>query len=299
MPAGELFNSFDDDEFDSGPEVQQQQVAAPAPGIVISVDDDEPQPEYEEIDEEMSEGQRRISLAGYYMQLAKGGVFKDGTEEAALVDAELKQFARERMDLLLNLGNYKPKVEMPFTDGQIEVLKALADRYSQKQLAPQQPQQPQVRPLAPPTAPAAPQATRPTVPQVKPLTPPANAGKPSQAAQKPRAKKPTAAPVAKPRPPKVDRVDIEQYPLGEVFEENGKQYKVVEHPDTGKRMKVHVTAGQVRNPRQVPMPSIHEMDHVTARDAERNLNSNPALKHQSIVTAAAMSAAGVNEIGGK
>lgn len=289
MPAGGIFNSFDEDEFSSTPEEEQAQQASP--GIVISSDEDPIDEQFEEVDEHMSEAERRISLAGYYKQLAKGGVFNDGSEEAAVVDAELKQFARERMDLLLNLGNYKPKVEMPFTDAQVEVLRALADRYAQKQSTPSG--QPQVRPLQPPAAPAAPQQVRPTVPQVKPLTPPPNAQRASQAASRPaRAKKP----VAKPKAPKVD---IETFPLGEVFEENGKKYKVVEHPDNGKRMKIHVTARQVGQARSVPMPTPQQMEHVSEQMAQRDLNSNAALKNDRLALGAAMAVAGVNEIGGK
>lgn len=267
---------------------------AQPPGIVISDDDDVLSEADEQLDEEMSEAERRINLAGYYKQLARGGVFKDGSEEAAIVDGELKEFARERMSILLNLGTHKPKVELPFTADQVEMLKALADRYAQKQASPSQPT---VRPLASPSAPAAPVATRPAIPQVKPLAPPANARKPAQAVQKPVAKKPAqqAVPKGKPRAGR----DYDDISDGEVFTERGKQYRFVPHPDSsiGGRLKVHVTPGPVRNPQAIAMPI--DMAQESHRSAENNINANPALKNQRIVTAVAMTAAGVNEIGGK
>ncbi len=116
MSGGGLFNSFEDEELDSSETTDE-----PTGDVLDELDDEqvEAQQADEQLDEDMSEAESRINLAGYYKQLAKGGIFDDASVEAGVVDAEVRSFARERMKTLLNLSSEKPKVEI-FTEAQID-----------------------------------------------------------------------------------------------------------------------------------------------------------------------------------
>jgi hypothetical protein len=299
MAGGSLFNSVDDDaaafddEFDTKP-VPADEAADEADAIVDEATEQSEETQDEQLDDEMSEAERRIALAGYYKILAKGGVFKDGSEEAAIVDQELREFARDRMSTLLGLPSTKPKVEQSWpanvvaNEEQANALLQIADRFIERQNAPSSPV---VKPLAAPAQPAAPVVKKPQGPVVKPLAPPPNATPrkaPAKPAAKPVAKKPAAPKAKKAAEPKLDYDNI---PDGEVFEEKGKKYKFVRNPDTGDRIKLHVTGQQqVRSPHALPMPMTRaDIEAVSEAHALRSINSNPALKDQRLIAAAALS----------
>jgi|SRR6185312_9582088 len=252
MPGGKLYNSIDS-ELDDDVEAQ---TAAPD-----DLDDFD-----EEIDEEMSEAEQRINLAGYYRILAKGGIFKDGSEAARIVDAEVRAFARERMALLLNLSSApKAKVDLPFTEDQINVLQWLADRYVEKARASQN-----VAPLAPPTQPVAPQVTKPAAPAITPLVPPQNA---QRAPAKPQAQRQ--------RKPK-EKVNYDLIADGVVFQEDGKHWKFVTNPETGQRLKMGVNlkkqVGAGSAAHRLPMPSNDQMDRISHQQAQHQVTNLPVIE---------------------
>lgn len=298
MAGGSLYNSTDEDNFDDEFDTQPEAEAAEEESDEIDEVAAEATAEDEQLDEEMSEAERRIQLAGYYKQLARGGVFNDGSEEAAIVDQELKDFARERMSILLNLTSAKPKVELPFTEEQIQVLGAFADKVIQKR---GEPDAPMVKPLAPPAPVQQVAPKRPAGPVVKALAAPPGARPPQQPkapgaapVKRPVApKKPAPAAVAKPAPKgktkKRGSRDYTEIPDGEVFEEKGKHYKFVINPDTAERVKINVTK-QVMNPHRIPMPvGRAAIEAANEMAAHASLNNNPALKDQRLLAAAALS----------
>lgn len=254
MAGGRLFNSDDEDDL-----LQSNE----------SLEDDILEQE-EQLDEELAEAEHRFNLGSYYRQLAKGGIFKDGTEAAKIVDAEVRAFARERMAILLNLSTApKPKIEMPFSDRQIEVLQVLADRYDDKL---RQGSTPVVRPLLPPPHPQALQSARPTTPVITPLTSPANA----QRAPIKARKKPTDKPVT---------VNYDAIPDGEVFLENGKHYKLVTNPENGQRLKMKVNLEkQVTPPNRTPMPSASDMETLSAQQAQNQALRAPIVESDKTYT---------------
>lgn len=222
-------------------------------------------------DDEFSEAERRLSLARYYQQLTKGGLIDEDSEEARQVDAEVRQFARERMNVLIGIAAEKPAAapapELPFTERQVAVLQQWADHMIERAA------QPAIRPVAPP-APVKPQ---PTQPRIKPVAAPPVKKKSPRPAQVHGPKK-RAEQLIKPKKEESKGVDYSTIPTGEVFEENGKKYKFVESPSLDengnpKRVKMDVTA-QVRPPTAIPMPRREHMDHITAQHAADTVDAS-------------------------
>src|SRR5579872_2159456 len=112
----------------------------------------------EEADERVSEAEKRWQLGSYYRQLVGIDLFQDGSEEAAIITKEIRQFARTRMEELLGVRSSKPsdvipQVELPFTTDQIEVLRLLADRMINKPGLMPTPAPPIAAKVAPPPRP--------------------------------------------------------------------------------------------------------------------------------------------------
>jgi hypothetical protein len=115
----EFARSFD-------PVEEREQESSPdavAQAAVDSLDDDE-------IDEELSEAEKRLAKAAYYKAIVRGGVIEDdGTSQATEVNSEAKVWARQMMGKLLGLASSLPvpvKVESQFTDNEVKALKKMA-----------------------------------------------------------------------------------------------------------------------------------------------------------------------------
>lgn len=90
-----------------------------------------------ELDERFKDAEKRITIASYYKQLVKGGIFNDGTEEAAIIDAEIREFAHKRMTALLGMDeNTESNQALGFTDIEISTLKQIANRAIERQTQP-------------------------------------------------------------------------------------------------------------------------------------------------------------------
>lgn len=285
--SGSLFNSFDDEELDDGSETAEQDSV------------EELFEEAEELDEEMVEAEKRISLAGYYQRLARGGIFKDGSDEARIVDAEVRTFARERMSVLLGLPSApKPQVELPFSDDQLDALRQWADRIIEKQRNAGQPQM--VSPK-PPQLPAAAASQRVSQPVITPVQAPPQMAKPSRGAMDMQArKKPAQRPAQRPAPQPRKRQqkikgDYSNIPDLQPFEVEGVTYKWVTNPDNGERVMLKVnTQRQVgqdggHHPGRIPNLSPQALAAISADKAVETLETTPAAKSQTIQTAAALS----------
>lgn len=281
-----LFNSFDDEELDGGAQAEDQQ------DPVDELFDAE-----EELDEEMVEAEKRITLAGYYQRLARGGIFKDGSDEARIVDTEVRQFARERMSVLLGLPSApksapKPQAELPFSEEQLDALRQWADRIIERQ---HNGGQPQMSSPKPPQLPAAAPQQRTTQPVITPVAPPPTMAKPRKGALDVQARRKTPQPQQRKRNQKQD---IDQayanVPDLQPFEVDGVTYKWVRNPDTNERVRLKVnTAKQVgatgQHPGRLPTLSEHAAAAMSASKAAEDLETTPAAKNQTIQAAAALS----------
>jgi len=106
-----------------------------------------------EVDERFSEAEKKITLAKYYQQLAKGGIFNDKSIEAATVDREVRAFAQERMESLLGMNKPHPQVQMnlPFSNEELSLLKQLIQKLKEKQSV-SKPADPTITPLSSPNS---------------------------------------------------------------------------------------------------------------------------------------------------
>lgn len=254
---------FDESAYDVGEESDDTEAAA-AEQIVSELDE-------QDIDEELREAEKKLTKAAYYKALVTAGVVEDdGTEAAAEVNAEASLWARQQMAKLL--GREKPaqapapvKVELPFTDKQIQALKSLADRALQ--IAGERVAEPVVKPVAAPPTPAVRTVATKPKPAPKPV-----ASKPQQ--KKPAAKPQGKKPVPGKKPAKPQEMDYDSIPSGEVFTDtDGAQYKFVDNRNfdpsiegSKPRVKIKVT-NQVRDVQAIPMPSKGAMEAITANQA--------------------------------
>ena len=254
----DLFNQ--DGEYDETPDdapLEQSPVA--------QMDDDEIDEVLEEVDERFSEAEKRITLAGYYSQLARGGIFKDHSKEAAIVDREVKAFAQGRMEILLGMKADLPEVEAPpplFTEEEVFVLRQFCQRLIDKQA--QKAPEPALQTIAPPK-PVAIAATRTMTPPAPPIMR-KPAAKPLQPQLKrPEPKKPEPKRVPKSKVPPKGTRDEASIPIGEMFEVGGKTFKFVETPD-GERRRIQVQK-RVEAPGKIPMPQGDQFTATTAAQA--------------------------------
>lgn len=99
----------------------------------VQLDDDD-------IEDQLSEAEKRLAKAVYYKAIIKGGVVEDnGTEQAQEVNDEAKAWARSRMAVLLGVrAEAKPAVEL-FTDDEVAALKKLASKVMGLASAPPEP----------------------------------------------------------------------------------------------------------------------------------------------------------------
>lgn len=197
-------------------------LVASVTGTEEEADEFEPAPVFSE--DESDELDRRITLAKYYTEAIKTGIFEDNTPTARIVNREVAEFVRSRLRSLLGMDTPVPqqviqvqKVELPFTDDQIKALGLLADSVLKKQ----KPDEPKLAvqkatPVEPPPIEVK-RKVPPVAPQAKAKTPPST---------------PTiAAPVqpAKQAPPKAKtklkaKVDPDTIEDGVEFTENGQTF---------------------------------------------------------------------------
>ena len=177
--------------------------------------------------DKISEAEKRIRVATYYMQLTKQSVFGDGSEEGAIIDEEIRQFARERMASLLNIDSDKPAPEAAFTDQEVVILKSVAAKVLSTSMG---------RDLGV------------AAPRMAKIAAPKLATPKQQIAPKGVTLKQSAA---QPHPKQSGEVT-----LNEVFQEDGKLFKFVESPSGGDPVKIQVKkksqVGQPGGPKKFP-----------------------------------------------
>lgn len=259
---------FDDSAFDVGDE------EAAADQIMSELDE-------QDIDEELREAEKKLTKAAYYKALVVSGVVEDdGTDAAAEVNAEASLWARQQMAKLLGRGEAKPepvKVELPFSDKEIQALKRLAGRALE--MAGERATEPVVKPVTAPPAPTVRTVAAKPKPQPKPTV-----AKPQP--QKPQQKRPVPgkAPAKKPQPKKPE-IDYDSIPSGQVFTDvDGVERKFVDNPNfnpdipgSKKRAKIGV-ANQVRDTAVVPMPTGAHMETISQIQSAESISKIEAIE---------------------
>ncbi len=140
----------------------------------------------------MDEVEKRLEIASYYRAALANPMFDNDTEAARTVQHEFSGFIRERLGVLLSIGEAK-KTESTFSDTQVEVLRLLGDltpnhvtalkMVASKLLGEGSPEAPVVRQASAP--PAVRQAPAPAAPRraPSPMSAPVPAQVPQQSVQ--------------------------------------------------------------------------------------------------------------------
>jgi hypothetical protein len=195
-------SSFNFELEDDEPQPQQPaRLVNPAPHRQVvtqqAVDDlfEEDSPA-DELDAQMSEVERRLEKAQYYRVLISQSLFEVDSDVGAEVEAEVREFVRNRMSVLVGASPERTAAES-FSTEEIRVLKEVASKLSKNaKLMPEAKEPPRVNPVknvAPPAVQSAP------APISRPVTKPAPvpARRPGP---KPKAPPPPVA-KAEPKPP--------------------------------------------------------------------------------------------------
>lgn len=277
-----LFDNFGSS-FDMGDDEEAQQASgdAAAQAVVDALDDDD-------IDDELSEAEKRLAKAAYYKAIVRGGVIEDdGTSQAAEVNAEARIWGRQQMAKLLGIA--KPEaVAAPaasqFTDNEVVALKKLAG-FALAKMG-ELPNDPVVKKVEAPKTP--------TVKKVAAQPQTDLRGKPAPAAPT----KPTPGPgktVAgkKGKPPKVKpgangAIDYGSIPSKTPFTDtDGNIYKFVDNPNydperkgSKPRTKLKVT-NQVRATGAFPTPNKQQMEALSQQQSIDTVNNGSSASASS------------------
>ena len=238
----------------------------------------------------MDEVEKRLEIASYYRTLLANPMFDNDTEAAHLVQHEISGFIRERLGVLLSIGEPSKKVEL-FSDLQMEVLRSLGEMTMShvtalKMIAgkvlgesPAPPEAPAHRPAPAPAKPAMRQAPAPArrapavAPAPQPVSTPAPAQPPAQPAPRGRGRPPGAK--NKPKDLTAMVQAVRKHPDGsteELWNEDGSPYMVPVQ-------RIQRPSGALPFPNETQMSQVTQIqagDH--AAKLERNPNVVAALK---------------------
>jgi hypothetical protein len=266
--------------FDTGAQETAEADAA-ASRLVEALNDDN-------IDEELSEAEKRIAKAMYYKAIVRGGVVEDdGTAQAAEVNDEAKVWARQQMAVLLGLVTAvapAPKADATFDEREVKALKLLASKLvamGEEEAKPE----PVVKKVSAPTTPVVKKVGAPPAPPQPKPTP--------KSPQKTNAK---PAPVSAKKSGQASKgVDEDRVADGEEFvDASGRTCRMVpnpilnpDHPSydpdvfnpespaynpkAKRRVKI-VVARQVKNNQARPMPSPQEMAGISMAQSVNAVN---------------------------
>lgn len=216
----------------------------------------------------LSEADERLEKAILYRTLLNDSLFEEGSSDDELVsqvEEEVRMFVRRRLEHLLGMSKPTPerqavqsKVELPFSEEQLEALKFLANRITQGSA--EKKEAPKAEKKAPATKKAAPAPAKKLLAKKRPETP--KTAKKKAPRPGPTARKKMAAAKRKLPPNTVEK-------------------KVVELPDGQKALlgtrKVSQTRPPKGAPRPAPMPSAEEEKAMHATQADLNSQGNQLL----------------------
>ena len=204
----------------------------------------------------LSEAQRRIKLARYYEAFLEGTVFNNPTPESEQVEQELRDYAIQRMEILLGIRQETPAYTAQFSDLEVQALKVLAQRVISG---------PSTRAITVSDAPA---INRRDVSTTQVNAAPTPAPVPSRRPVKQEDNKPLPPPAIAQKQGMVLKTAANA-DLGERFAENGQWYMWTLN-EAGERYKKSV-GGLSHNPAAVQMPTGPAMAYATADSAARTI----------------------------
>lgn len=200
----------------------------------------------EDIDQKMSEVEKRLELASYYKLLLNNPLFDIDNDAAQSVQQEIRDFIRSRLEVLVGLKQDVKVIQsaLPFDDKEVVALKSLAAKVMGKPSLLQEVKKPTLNKVSVPAA----------QPQSKTAVTPTKV-------QTVKAK-PGPKPKAKPVPA------VEE---GVFKDKSGRVFKKTT-TDDGKEVVLNVTKQQ-RGPDVLPMPSGMQMTMATEMNANRSLEA--------------------------
>ena len=244
--------SFDDKEFEAGPEEQDL--------LTQTLIELEETPSEEEANEDASlaDVDTRLEIADYYRAILRQSFFRAETATAKIVDREIRTFVRERLEILLGIRAKKeaspPPVESPFDEEEVAALKLLAEKVIRR---PTVLSAPQIRQVSPPLPKKPTPVELAPKPQLRQVPAPAPAPR-TRVVGRQRKEKAAPQPKPPPKPPPKPAADAEKQTVrsvdgseetlveGAIISKNGRSYKVVRN-ELGTLFKKDVT-GQVVPP---------------------------------------------------
>lgn len=236
----------------------------------------------DEWDDQMSEVELRLKKASYYRTLLDGHLFNDPGDQIALdIEKEIRQFARHRLGVLLNLTSDTGQKTDIFSTQEIDGLKALAAAFTSQEVAILKTLAAKVLNRPGLLTPAPPKAESQPSPAPKPSLRKREAPEPKPVK---KAVKETAAPQGK------NEVLPED---GDIIKEGGRVFKVrwieatpdyvpppgvqkaVRGNTTFKVVKLDITK-QGRSKGGLPMPDANQLSQITAMQAQQAASMAPA-----------------------
>jgi ribosomal protein S8E len=214
------------------------------------------------IDSGLSEVEKRLELASYYRLLLEDSIFDNQSESAQKVNAEIRDFVRGRLEVLVGLRQEVTApvvVESPFTPEEITALKAVADKVLKiPDIVKHEPAVPALKKVNAPTAPA--KLTKPE--------PRRGPGRPSQEST-------DVKPSTQPEPTKNAHNSTQAKPkaLPEGIKESvdGRKFKRVTLP-TGEEFDIEVTP-QAKSKFAAPTPNKQQMEMISEIQANQAIQS--------------------------
>lgn len=210
----------------------------------------------------MTEARTRFAKAALYEQMITGQLFEGDDPVTLEVENEFKEFAEERLMVLLGMQAEKLHKNLATFDAeQVEALKMLADKILKRQLTLQA--SPLTKPLPPP-------------PTVQLAPPKRGRGRPPGAN-----KKTTPPPVSFQRtqftrPPAITPTSIAPSPVMDPPANTNQEKKTITLPN-GQIKEVSVSKGQVKGSAVLPMPSPDEMVALAQAHGEAAYRNQGAL----------------------
>lgn len=223
----------------------------------------------EEIDDQLSDVEKRLEIAAHFRLLLRDHLFAEPVSEAGLIVENLvRTFIKKKLKVLLGIEEAAPKAKVSdtLTPNQIEALRLVADkvlsqqgRSSDDEQQVQEQKQPQIK-----KAPA-----RSSTPE------PALKSKPRAREQRPAPRRESSPPI----PPSIAQPTTDMSDP-DVIVKGGKRYRREISPETGKEYLKDISE-PVKSARRIPQPAssahYNQVAAIHAGETMRQIQANPIL----------------------
>ncbi len=210
----------------------------------------------------MSEVDKRLEITTYYRELLRGSLFDQATEASQIVEREVRNFVRRRLETLLGIRPeevvpQKPAaVELPFSKEQITALQLFANRLITRDEEPKKPEVRKITAPEPKPAPLLRKAAQPPKAEPQAAIKQAREEAVRKAPPAPPPEAPAKAPAAATKPQKGGKKALAQ--TKEVVNDEGKT--------------VTITNPRIQRPAgQAPFPDATQMSFLLESQAHNGL----------------------------